>query len=338
MALLQAATIATIPPLYALHALPRWWLYAINFGLGALGILFSAAESAAVPSLVPRAQLATANGRIMATFQLAALAGPPLAGALVAVVPITSLFLLDALSFLVTAATIALVRTSFNAGATPAAQRSAVRADIIEGLRTVWGTPALRSLAAFLGLVNLVSSVGLAELVFFARERLGATTFQYGLLGTGGGIGMILLAQLAGPLRQRFAYGTVALGAYALSGLAMILFALNGNAWLALPLWGLRTGLSSLCDINIISLRQAIVPNALLGRVVSTTRTIGQSCAPLGALLGSLLIARTSVAFTYATAGALALAICLLFAFSPLAHGEGRPNESRLDREPITSI
>jgi hypothetical protein len=85
------------------------------------------------------------------------------------------------------------------------------------------------------------------------------------------------------------------------------------------------TGLSSLCDINIISLRQAIVPNALLGRVVSTTRTIGQSCAPLGALLGSLLIARTGVAFTYATAGALALASCLLFAFSPLGRGEEAP-------------
>lgn len=331
--LLQAVLIATIPLLYALHSLPRWWLYTITFGMGALGLLFSAAESAAVPSLVPQAQLATANGRVMASIQVAALAGPPLAGILITVVPITALFLLDALSFLITAIANALVRTSFNADETrtPTLRRTTIRADIAEGMQVVWATPALRSLAALLGLINLVGSVGLAELVLFATERLGATSWQYGLLGTSAGIGIIILSLLAGRLRGRLAYGTAALGAYALSGLVLIAFALNGNIWLALPLWGLRTGLAALGDINTISLRQVLVPSALLGRVVSTMRTIGQTCAPLGALLGSLLIAHTSVAFTYATAGTLALAICLCFAFSPLARSESTAYKQRLD-------
>jgi len=76
-------------------------------------------------------------------------------------------------------------------------------------------------------------------------------------------------------------------------------------------------------DSNVISLRQAIVPNLLLGRVTSVLNVLAGLVTPLGALIGGILIERTrDVALVYGIIGGLIVMIGLTFAFTPLGHAE----------------
>ena len=76
-------------------------------------------------------------------------------------------------------------------------------------------------------------------------------------------------------------------------------------------------------NINTGILRQAIVPNHLLGRVISIAGVLAWSAIPLGTLLGGLAITWTGdVALVYAVIGVLTGIIPLLFALTPLGHAE----------------
>ena len=101
------------------------------------------------------------------------------------------------------------------------------------------------------------------------------------------------------------------------------MLALTRWYWAALPIWTLSSGLGILFNINTSSLRQAIVPNHLLGRVMSIAGVLAWSAIPLGTLLGGLAITWTGdVALVYAVSGLLTAIIPLLFALTPLGHAE----------------
>lgn len=316
----KAALIASIPLLTMLHALPLWWIYAVGFLTTTLSILFNAAQFAAVPSLVASNDLVEANGRITASFTAAELLGPPLAGLIASVLPVVDLLLFDALTFGISALSLAWIGVSFNAGARP--ERRGIRVDVLEGLRYVWAHPVLRHLAIMMAMVNFVTAVMWAELVLFLKTHLRATNFQYGLFMAAGSLGVVLLSLAAGPLRRRLSFSQVALGTLALSGLLGIALALAPGYWIALPLWIFIPALGALFNINVDSLRQAITPNQLLGRVVSTARVLAWSATPFGALLGGYLVERTNVVLVYVLVGMLRFLIPAVFVFSPLGRAE----------------
>jgi MFS family permease len=319
----MAFVIGSIPLMAALEHLTVWWIYGAIFVNQTLFIFFSAAEFAAIPSLVGTDDLVTANGRIQASYFAAMVLGPLLAGALVALVPIPALLLVDAASYLVSAFVLGLIRTSFNLTVDKERKATSVRQDVVEGLRYVLSHPVLRAISAMMALVNFVGTTTNAQLVLFAKERLHATNSQIGLLFAAGGAGVVVFSLAAGRLRKRWSFSKVALGSLMLSGLLTVVFALVPWFWLAVPTWLLATGVAGLFNINTGSLRQAIVPNDLLGRVVSIAGVLAWSAIPLGALLGGLAIQWTrNVALVYAAIGVLMFLIPLAFSFTALGRAE----------------
>ena len=317
----RAAVIATIPLMAFLGQLSVWWIYGVGFLHSTLTLCFDAGEFAAIPSLVERDDLVSANGRIQASYSAASILGPVLAGGLVAFVPLASLLLIDASSFLLSAFSIALVTISFNARNEE--PRKHIFHDVAEGLRYVWGHPVLRNISLMMALVNFIASTHIAQLVLFARERLQASDSQVGFLYTAGSVGVVAIALLAGPLRRRWPFSKVALGALLFYGLFILALSLTRWYWLALVFEALAQGCGILFNINTGSLRQSIVPSHLLGRVVSIASVIAWSAIPLGAFLGGLLISLThNVALVYAGIGVLVMLIPLCFAFTPLGHAE----------------
>jgi len=247
--------------------------------------------------------------------------GPLLAGALVAFISIPLLLVVDAASFLLSALSLAIIRLSFNLEEPRA--KTSIRQDVIEGLRYVLSHPVLRNISAMMALVNLVGTTAFAQLVYFGKERLHATDSEIGLLFAADSLGVVVLSLAAGPLRKRWRFSTVALGALMLSGALTIVFAAVPVYWIALPLWGLISGLGILFNINTGSLRQAIVPNHLLGRVISIAMVLAWSANPIGAVLGGLAIEWThDVALIYAVVGVLTVLIPFCFSFTALGHAE----------------
>ncbi len=317
----RAAVIATIPLMAALGVLSVWWIYGVGFLSSTLTIFFEAGEFAAIPSLVGMEDLVTANGRIQASYSAAAIAGPLLAGLLVAFFAVQEVLLVDASSFLISAATLATIGRAFNSD--EERERTSIRSDVVEGLRYVLSNPVLRNISLMMAMVNFVGSTTYAQLVLFAKHRLDATDVQVGLLFSGGSLGVVVFGLAAGPLRKRLSFGTVALGALMISGVLTVALSLTRAYWLALPIWTIIGGLGILFNINTGSLRQAIVPNHLLGRVISIAGVLAWSAIPLGTLLGGFVIRWTgSVALVYGVIGGLTVLIPAVFWFSPLGHAE----------------
>ncbi|GCE22400.1 MFS transporter [Dictyobacter kobayashii] len=319
----RAVVISTIPLAAAFGLLSVWWIYAVGFVSSTLSICFDAGEFAAIPSLVDQSDLVTANGRIQASYSAASILGPVLAGILVAFVPLVGLIFLDAFSFLLSALSIALVAISFNSQREEASERKHIARDVIEGLRYVWGHPVLRNISLMMALVNFVSATQGAQLVLFAKERLHASDTQVGFLYTAGSVGVVVLALLAGRLRKRWPFSKVALIALMCDGLFIFALSFTRWFWLALIFVGLLQGCGILFNINTGSLRQAIVPNHMLGRVMSIASVLAWSAIPLGALLGGVIINQThNVMLVYSVAGLLVMLIPLCFFFTPLGHAE----------------
>ena|SRR5438874_601384 len=320
---LAAAAVASVPIAAVMGVLTVWWIYAVTFAASTLSIFFETAQFGAVPSLVDRSDLVVANGRIQASFAAASVLGPVAAGVLLGFVSVETVLYVDAASFLVSATTLSLIRRSFNV-AIARRRMTSIRHDIAEGLRYVLSHPVLRNISLMMAMINLVSTAVFAELVLFAKQELGAADNQIGFIFAAGGVGVFLCSLAAGPLRRRWSFGNVALGALMLSGILTVALAYTRSLWLGIVFWGLSAGLGTLFNINTGSLRQAIVPNHMLGRVMSIAMVLAWSANPIGAIAGGIVIERTGdVRLVYAAIGVAIFVIAFLFRIaSPLGRAE----------------
>jgi MFS family permease len=317
----RAAVIATIPLLSYADALSIGWIYVGAFLTATLTIAFDSGQFAAVPNLVDRDDLVTANGRLQASFAAATVAGPLLAGLLLAVVDVETIFVVDSATFAISAVSLALVRTSFNPEQPP--ERKHILRDVSEGLRYVLGHPVLRNISLMMALVNFVAATTYTQLVLFGKAELGLTDTQVGVLFAAGSAGIVVLGLAAGPIRKRLSFSAAALGALMLSGLLTVAFAFNDRYGVALVLWAAVSGLGLFFNINTISIRQQIVPDHMLGRVVSIAGVLAWSAIPVGTLIGGWVIEATDdIVAVYAGIGALVFSIAAAFSFTALGRAE----------------
>src|SRR5436305_3676072 len=241
--------------------------------------------------------------------------------------------MIDALSFLVSSFSLVLIRISFNTSEKRAP--TSIRSDVVEGLRYVLSHPVLRNISLMMALVNFVGTTTYAQLIFFAKVRLQATDVQASLLYSAGSVGVVILSLAAGQLRRRWSFSTVALGALMLEGALTAVFALMRWYWVAIALWTLIGGLGILFNINTGSLRQAIVPNHMLGRVISIASVLAWSAIPAGALIGGLVVKATgNVALVYGIIGILNICIAAFFRFfTALGDAQRYVDERRAQEE-----
>lgn len=321
--LLRAAVLCTIPLLHFADLLFVEWIYGVGFVTSTLNIFFDSSQYAAIPNLVAKDDLVTANGRIQASYSGAQIAGPIVAGALVAVLPIATVLLFDALTFVVSAVSLGLIASSFNEAPREPAERKRLREEVAEGLKLVWSHPLLRNISIMMALYNFVGTTIFTQLVLFADVRLGATDSQTALLFSSGSAGIMITGLLAGKLRRRWSFSRVALGALAVDGVMMLVFSQMTSFWVALPVYGIGVGFGLLFNVQTISLRQLIVPNHMLGRIMSIAGVLAWSAIPLGAFAGGIAIEATGdVALVYAVIGAVTMLIPFGFAFTALGRAD----------------
>lgn len=179
---------------------------------------------------------------------------------------------------------IGLIRTPTQDKRGPSSQT--IRTDIVEGLRFVWQRPFFRGLAISVALANLSLGAASSILVLFAIEELGAAEAEYGLMvgiGALGGVTAALVAsRIIGSVGHRWAMsgGIAVLGLGQLvPGLSSVLVA--AVAGMVIALFGV-----TLFNVAGRTLRQALTPDRLLGRVVASFRLIGIGALPIGALFG----------------------------------------------------
>ena len=197
----------------------------VSFINATLTIGFTAANFAALPSLVEPDDLVAANGSLQASFSMASIIGPLVAGLLLVRVPLSLLLLIDAASFLVSAVSLLLVKRSFNAGASEKKEEAGIGNAILEGLHYVLRSPIVFWLTLLLLLFNFILPTAEVQIVWYAKQWLRASDTQIGLLYASDGIGVVVFSLLTNRLRKRWSFGVVVLGSMMVLGLLTALMA-----------------------------------------------------------------------------------------------------------------
>jgi MFS family permease len=337
---INAAVILSVPLVAEFGHLNVWLIYAVTFIQSTIFIAFSAGEFAAIPSLVETDDLVTANGRIQASYSAGQVAGPLLAGALILALPLTWVLAFDSASFVFSALLLATIRTSFNVVSDEPKEATTILHDVREGLRYVLSHPVLRNISLMMALINFVGATIWTQLVLFADERLDTTVgWKIGALYAAGSAGVVVTGLLAGRLRRRFSFTALAMTSLMLMGLLTIVFAGMRWYWIALPIWAAQSGLGILFNINTGSLRQAIVPNRMLSRVLSIAGVLAWSAIPAGALVGGWVVSASgNVALVYGIIGLITIGIAAFFRFfTALGDAQRYVDERKAEEERLAA-
>ncbi|WP_256106135.1 MFS transporter [Streptomyces sp. ODS05-4] len=287
-------------------------LATVAFLLGLGGLFFDTAATAYLPDLVRRdpALLERANSRLRgAQTAMSGFVGPPAGSALLALGRAVPL-LADAASFLLSAL---LVRTLPATPRPVPEARESLLGQARAGASYVFRDRLLLGLALRPAVGNVAFLAVETVLALFAHDRLGIGAHGFALLLTAEATGGLLGAGIASRLSRRLGTGTALTCTAAVEGLAILGLATATNpyaAGLALAACGAGMGATM---VLAPSLRQAIVPAHLIGRVASTSRMLAMCAAPLGAFLGGWL------ATTYDVRTPLFAAAGLLLAMTALA-------------------
>ena len=263
--------------------------------VGSLSVFFSVAYSTYVAMILDADQLVAGNQRLELSDSAAQVVGPSIGGTMLQLAGGALATAVDGLTYVVSAVAIWRSRPSHVAERTPEAVDTAgmgLVAAIGEGLRRVAGDRVLRDLAGSTGMFNLGTGMLLAVVVLFATGDLGLDAAGFGLVYGVGNLGFIVGALTVGALTRRVGIGRAFAWSTYVGAFAMILIALAGGVIGALLLLAGRF-IGALAapwfNVNALSLRQARVDNAIMGRVNATFLFIDWGPLPLGSLLGGAL-------------------------------------------------
>jgi MFS family permease len=289
----RAVAIAWVPVAYILDLLTVPHLIAVAFIHGCLSAFFDVAASAYLPALVGRDQLVNANGKLELARSGAQIVGPGAAGVLVELVTAPLALVADAISFLGSALLLSRIRQPEPGrekdGSAP---RLALAREVIEGTSYVFREPRVRAVALTALLANLFRSLLLAVLLIYLVRDAHASAGAIGVAFAVGNVGFVLGALIAAPLSRRLGVGPTMQSAVALFGPAAMIVAIAPPD-LAVYAVGAMVLLDTLGigvhGVNQVSLRQAITPEHLRGRMSATVRFLILGAIPLGTMLGGVL-------------------------------------------------
>jgi MFS family permease len=304
-------------------------LYGVGFLIGLFTVIGWPAYQVLMTERVGRENLVEANAKIGVADSAAQLVGPGLAGALIQWLTAPIAILLDAVCFFFSAWMLRGIPP--RPTDVPKVEPRSVRAEIAEGLRVVWHNRTLRSLVWSIGLWQVCRHAFIAIVVLFAARELGFSAGHVGVLFMTAGLGSLAAAGVTARLNARFGMGPTMLGGIAGTGIAWVVMgSAFGDYWVASILFGGGLFLLDLSAmiffINYLSLRQAVTPDRLLGRVTATMICLTVATAPLGGLAGGWIADHFGlrVAMLLAGAGALLLAPLVTW-LSPLAQMRDLP-------------
>jgi MFS family permease len=292
--LARALILLSIPVAYLLGWLSIWQLYLVVLLTGIFSTFFDTAYQARVPALVPADQLVAANSGLEVAQSGTRIAGPGVAGTLIALFSAPIAIFLDALSYLFSALLLLGIRQREpTPDATPSAARPAqpLWVDIKEGLWYFWQQPLLRSILGCTVLMSVGWALVEGIFLFYLIRTLGLDAGLTGLIFSVGNVGLLLAAALTGRLVARWGLGPILSGALLLHGVGILLIALAPLAPLPLLIAGYMVRALGIVAYNIsqLTIRQCMTPPQLLGRVTATARVIGWASIPGGLLIGGLL-------------------------------------------------
>lgn len=323
--LAQALVLGSIPLLALLGLLRVWNLYVVVVLAGVGNLFETVTAQSFTPALVSRQQLLLANSALMVSSATVSTAGPALGGILVSLLTAPVAIAVDAVSFVLAGLCKARIRAT-GLPAVPAggaAGQRHLRADIVAGLRAVFGNRIIRAVTVAATVGALAGQMQNVVVVLFLVRGLGLTPVMVGLVIAAGGVAGIAGAVLTTPLTQRIGPGRAFITGMFLASIAGIVLAGATGPWLLVlavlvAAQALRGAGPSFYGVHQQTFRQALIEPALLSRAIGTWRFLVYGMQAFGALLGGLLGSVAGLRATLIISSGAMLAGTAIAFFSPL--------------------
>lgn len=282
-----------VPGAAFFHLLSITEMYIVAFVIGSLTIFFDVAYRSYLPSLIERDRLVDGNSKLELTSSMAQLVGPGLGGMFVQIFTAPISLLVDALSFLVSALSLGAVRR-VEAPVARSEKKPGMMSEIRQGLKMLLSNPIMGPIVWSSINITLFMNIASAVYILYATTVLHLSPLSLGVIYAVGGLGAIPGAMLSKWITERLGIGktlVLVLLVYGVAGMLVPLASGPQPVVIAiLIVWQMLTGITFVIwNINQLSLRQALTPDALLGRVNASYRFLVWGALPVGSLLGGTL-------------------------------------------------
>lgn len=282
----QFVVVGAFAALLLIRTPPLLVVAALALLLGCADTIFMTASVSVLPTVVAPEQLEQANGRMQSS-QIVNLQflGPLVGAAIFAVVPGIP-FAIDAVSFLAAAV---LIRLMGGRDRPPATQHQNLMTSMREGLRWLWNNKGVRLLAFEFGLASFSLQLANTMLVLLVVKALHQSQFVFGVILAVGAAGGLLASFTARKLRTLIGMKwqiAVAIGAL---GVSLVIAGASNSVILVGAMYTVGSYGVVTWTVQSTTLRQRLVPDALMGRVSSAYRLIGWGSIPVGTALSGAL-------------------------------------------------
>lgn len=280
-------------------------LYAVAFLLGCNETIYDNAARAVLPLVIRRSQLERGNSLLTTVESVGNIfLGAPIGAwlfALGASIPLWG----NAVGYLLAALLILTVSGRFRVAK---AEPTTMRHDIAAGLRWLLRHRVLRMLMVTTGFAGFAQALTHGILVLFALQNLGLSERGFGILLAVAGVGAVL-GSLLSPVLTKFFGRTAAMGGCEIVGAAaLLLMGLWQQPIAAAVLFAVSGGAIAAFNVQIMSVRQVLIPEELFGRVQGAYRTVIWGGIPLGMLAGGGIGAWLGLPAVFVIAGVLGIA------------------------------
>ena len=284
--MLASAALLTAGTLTGLESV--WPIYILSAFASAASAFDVPARQALMPTLVPAEDFPNAVSLGIAVFNVATIAGPAIAGFLLAESGPAVIYGINALSFLAVIAALVAMRTSGKPELEIERRNALSFAALKEGLKFVWHTPIIVQTMTLDFAATFFASATLL-LPIFAQERLHVGARGYGFLAAAPAIGSVLTALLMARFGSFRKQGRLVVSSVAVFGVATALFGISTVYWFSLLMLGLTGAADTVSTVLRQTIRQLVTPNHLRGRMTSINMMFFMGGPQLGELeAGSL--------------------------------------------------
>ncbi|HTJ42712.1 MAG TPA: MFS transporter [Kofleriaceae bacterium] len=301
--LARAALVASLPIAAWLGGLTMVHVDLVAAGVGACTSLFRIADGAFLPAIVGVDHIAEGNAKLESTEAAAEIAGPSAAGALIGVLGAPLAVLIDAATYLWSAAFLGAITTRETVA--PRTTQTSFRADLVVGVRAIFGPQILRRLVLAEMFMSVTWGFFAALYALFCLRELAMSTTTFGVIVSVGGIGALLGAWIARQLPARWGVGWTLVLATVLAAAGNFFIPAAGSFGPTIGIAMLvaqqltSDGAMVMFTIHAATMRQTLLPREQLGRANAAVLACNVSvvlAAALGAgAIGELVGTRTSM-------------------------------------------
>lgn len=307
--ILRGFFILLIPLLNFFDLLPIGYIYFSAVILSILTLLFDSASDSYIPTILKREQLMDGNSKLVMVATIMRVIGPVIAGILIATFGAAETVGINGLTFLISVVFLLFISNTKTVLPEKEKQEDTVPtfktkidsfiADVKEGFLYLIQHPVLWPITLFSALMNFAIMGVMSLFIFESKVNQGAGADVTAIIFWVSGIFSFVATLLVKPLNKRVTKGQlIRFGAIGV-GIAISLVAISPSVLTMTICYTLLLVIGIFVNVSMMTLRQEIVPNHLLGRVMASTRVFNQSFIPIAIILAGLLASQWGTQFVF---------------------------------------